>query len=159
MNRADDTSESACVTSCIVKICLGFERCIALRYIDFFYFGLSVLVSFLPCDRLGHICWRSLMSFSIFFITGGWGFRLPVCACFGQQRVVNERLIPKQVWLSGWAQSVGEELHFGWQGGLWQEKKKTRKPFNANLFCFMIKTFEFKAWQWCKWLLVLFSIH
>lgn len=49
---------------------LRLERCVALQLYWFFCFGMSALVSFLPCDKLGHPRWRSLMAFSIFLIPG-----------------------------------------------------------------------------------------
>lgn len=109
MNWVDDPSESACVTSCIVKnlFRLWEMHCIALYW--FFYFGLSVLVSFLPCDRLGRLCWRSLMVFQHLFHYERLGFGFPVCASFGQQRVLNERLILKEVFFCCQAEHTIEE--------------------------------------------------
>lgn len=169
MNWADDPSESACVTSCIVKNLLRLweMHCIALYW--FFYFGLSVLVSFLPCDRLGRLCWRSLMVFQHLFHYERLGFGFPVCASFGQQRVLNERLILKEVFFCCQAEhTIEEKSCTSYNREAYNRQEKThQKPinnayilkllFHANLLCFMIKTFEFKTYQSCKWLLFLFS--
>lgn len=139
--RADDTAERAYVTSCIEKTCLDLKD--ALRCTVLIFLLGDVLVSFLPCDKLGHPRWRSLMVFSIFLISGSCC--LP-CLCWLRPpegapcKVISEQLRCQRLCQAElWAGDA--ELLYWYLRGLQQRAIRKayilKLPFCVNAPCFI----------------------